>query len=703
MNILTKLMLIISVTAMFAFSGCQSNNSESPVTIAIDDNTSDGGDDNTTVLTIDVTLSTITTVLTQNSQTSVIDIRVIDDKNLPYSQGVVKIEYPDDVRNGRLDIGGFINTEITPVNGLARFEYIAPNQLDANTSDIVFEFYHESNYPGRLEYTFTIDPPQSPVTLTNYEIVSSSDSLTMNLNEFKYITFGVKDDQDNFLDDDDMVSVEVSVLNPALATLKNTDGDEGSTITTLEKNNFNLSLNSNTISGVVPIRIIANFKDTSNNDVNLSKFINVVIFSGPPTAISLAYDGTSHDEGDVKFKESIVVMVTDRYFNRVNTNPALSGAVIVGYAEEVAGNFFSRVSFEPDDFKSATMKPSNNTLVTTADLSNVDLANDILMTYGSGYTYQVSGKWDMSAINGNEITLTETIPGTADVSNIGFAIGHNYRQDQCRNGEWVGSMSFENPTLNSNGLAKIFVTYDYYLTGKTIALSIDMIGDTNADGITSRFGEVLTHNLRGIGFESPVESIPAGADGYTVGIPFLINETAEWYRNANFGYTYTLSDNLELTGDRAQQSEIDIVDLADTNTTAATDTMSVDIDGVPYSITGPFTTFDAIVRNLNSAINKSPSVRSSYTDSVITIEAITPGTPFSVDNFSFTDGGDGNNFDGLITTPVSNQVAAPAPSAIGNVGSCNNGGVAYVEMTVNNTGDTAGTITISGILIGSEL
>ena len=817
--------------------------------------------------TATVYLNNNTKEVTLNSETVNIDVDVRDAFNNPFPTGSVKIVYPDDVKLGR-DIGSFISSEVTLVNGVASFVYTSPKNLDANTSDIVFKFYHDSLPAVTVPYTVTINPEPNQVILTDYYLTSSySDgNITMNLDSTKLITFYIKDKDGNLLSDSNVTSVVATVLNVALADLADSNASNPAADTqTLTKNSASLSIISNTISGVVPIKTVATFKGVNNEDVNITEVFNVVIASGPPTAMSISYVSTSNDTTNAKFVEKMVVAITDKYSNRVNSNPGISVALIAGYADDTSGSLGymyhesgatidttddkikvqsgsvmqvnlttggSNYSLAPDvslangdgnfsataylsnyggisevniisggkeyvipptviaegtgyGFSATAILASTGTFFTTdiatsgypiltldnpglgytsvptvsvtnpnagsgfdatailestgsistftinnggsgyavgdvilvesdcatsptikvkeintsdsnattlieilntgsgctyanvdtlgtgdADISlvigyklkevrlnnggvtyddplltvsggggsgaqvsskigfavssvtvdnigtgyrssavvsftnqqdgenvsaytvvrypvsyititeaganyvnsdtlsitnaagditgsgalgnievfadfstvveNSGTNDDFLMTFGNGYSYNASGKWDITSTGANdefERVLTDQYDGNT-TTNLGFAVGNNFRQDVCINAqEWVGTASTPSSAFDSNGLAEIDITYDYYLAAKDIIISANLVGAQNNFGETVKIGEAIKHTLRGTGLIADTLNLPAGLSHAVYRMYIELDGALDQFRNVNFTYT----------------------------------------------------------------------------------------------------------------------------------------------------------------------
>ncbi|MBU0721824.1 hypothetical protein KJ877_10810 [bacterium] len=327
--------------------GCGSNNSDAPVadpTAVIDTNGTTTQDENTTIPVVDtapvasVILPKSSTTLTLNSEGVTINVSVIDEFNNPYADGNVKIIYPNDVREGR-DVGSFTQLSVALTNGTASFDYTGPTKLDDNTSDIQFYFYHESNPEAGKTFTIHIVPVVDQVVLTNYTLNSSisDNNVSMGLNSNKLMSFFVYDDKNTELDDSSMTSMTVEMLNPSLATLEDINGTSGNTITVNNQNSITVNISSNTISGIVPLKVTAVFLDINNEVKTLTKIFNIVVLSGPPSAMSISYADTAHDTDNANFKERMIVSLTDEYGNQVDSQPALAVEMIAGYAADSSG------------------------------------------------------------------------------------------------------------------------------------------------------------------------------------------------------------------------------------------------------------------------------------------------------------------------------------------------------------------------------
>ena len=558
MNVYVKRFLFFVVVAFFV--GCQGGNgSSSSQTSNSDNNISDSNvsipDSNLSANIYTVILPVSSTVLTTNNQVVNIDVRVFDGNNNPYSVGkIIKIN-PNDVLTGR-DTGTFDKQESTLVNGVATFVYTAPDDLDKNTSDIPFAFYHDSNSSNRRIYTMSIVPDKNQTTISSYTLTTSDSSdVDMGLSSTKTVSYSVKDSNDNLVKDSNMVSMTVRTLNPSLITLSDSFGNSGNELVLNTKSVMTINLNSNTKSGLVPLKVDAKFKDANGDDHNITEVFNMLVLSGPPTAMSLSYAGTSQQSDRAKFTDRWVLTVTDRYNNLVNTHPAVSVGMLAGFIQDsskTVANTPNYLYVEPG-VNGGSLGATNNTFTAPNNVfDNVDQTNDYLLTFGNGYTYPASGKWDINTNSSKVLDLIDDYNETS-VNKLGFAVGHNYRQDTCRQGtEWVANVYTDDSSriIKDNGSLGLNVEYDYYLVGKDTMLWANLIGTQNTTGHRVRLGESRKITLRGDGITGESYSYPKGFTG-NVTLNVSIANTVEWYRNANFFYKVTVGDETKwnLVGD----------------------------------------------------------------------------------------------------------------------------------------------------------
>lgn len=539
---------------------------------------------------------------TINSQTFTVDVQVLNRDNTPYYGGTVNVVYPDEVLQS-IDVGVMSDFNKSIENGVASFVYTAPRNLkDLNVTAMTFKFYHSSSISTAKNFTINIDPAENQVVTTTYDVVMnlSDNSVSMGLESSKILTFSLSDEDGNLLEDSNITEFNITVLNSALGLINNSIYSDETNISD-ENNSVSVTLKTKTKSGVIPLRADVRFKDLNNEEKTISKVFNVVVLSGPPTAMSITYAGTTQDKEYAKFEEHLVLTVVDKYFNPVNTSPAVHVGAIVGYATDGDGNGVGNnyLFVEPDQVKAATLNPDDGGSVTLTSgaantFANLDENNDVVAVFAKGYNYNASGKWDFIPNANNKITLVDQFDGNSSVpvTNLGYAVGHNQREDICNPGtSYVGNVVVDGdqPILDSLGRAKLTLSYDYYLTGKNVVVWVNLVGYQADIGKITKVGTAKKIFLRGSGFEGS-ESITYGkGNSGTISIIPQIKGTGEFLRNSYFGVTISNTGTASFT--KIYDSRDDIYDCggsngiakvtysytnSDVNATAGTLSLSID-------------------------------------------------------------------------------------------------------------------------------
>ncbi len=524
--------------------------------------------------------------ITKNSEVVTIRTRVFGADNNPFNGGNVKIQYPVEASQG-IDVGSFSELSVPCVNGVADFNYNAPSDLAGRSDVLAFTFYHDSvGSAASANVDIRMNPDPNQIILTNYVLnMSASDgNNTMGLEQSKTFTVAVTDEDGNKLLSD--ANYTITNLNPLIADINDTLGNAAPLL--IEGINANFSVTSKKKSGVLPIKVSVDFTDANGLGQTIEKIFNVIIYSGPPTAMSISYVATNQDAEHSQFIEIFSVKLTDKYNNPVNTSPSIHVGAIAGYAKDAA--VYSTIQTAVQATRDGTYTPIpvtahfanselyNGNLIALrndADISNysttqsqatigntinydtssVDTFNNVFVSFGDGYVYQKSGKWDIDSLDPATDTfiLDEKYDDPSNGFDMGFAIGNNFRQDTCKFAqEWVLTTESDDGTykVDPSGYARIKLLYDYYLTGKDIVVYANLIGDVlGATDVTARVGEAKKVTLRGHELEPYPNSytIPLGSPltpGYI--FSWKLKDTKEWYYNGNFG-----GFELTVTGDGA--------------------------------------------------------------------------------------------------------------------------------------------------------
>jgi hypothetical protein len=314
---------------------------------------------------------------------------------------------------------------------------------------------------------------------------------------------------------------------------------------------------------VVPIRVTVDFKDLNGQLKTLSTIVNVRVMSGPPSAISVSYVSTGQDASRAKYEENFAISVTDEYGNKVNTKPYITLGAIVGYAVDGTApssnesSSTKRLFYGKSDIESGvangTINALDDNIANTTEFEDSTLGRedvfrwvnsegnntDKLVIFGKGKNYEAMGKWDFNLINNNTLSLQDDYFGL-DRSDLYYAVGHNYYQDQCTEDgrEWLGSTDSESYQLDDEGTVTVSYKYDYELMGKDALIWVNLNGYQSDTGKNTRIGEVTRHTLLGQGinkFPSAGYSLDKNETGYAL-FEMWHNSVNRRYRNAHFSW-----------------------------------------------------------------------------------------------------------------------------------------------------------------------
>ena len=506
------------------------------------------------------TISPVSDVfVTTNNEAKTIEVRVKGVNGSFVKNGSLSVGYPDAYFNGE-DTGYFKENEVQVVDTKAVFTYIGPNDVYsiATGTKVKFRFFDTLNPATLQEVTIDIsaDTSVKPPVLTGYTVdfVGSNSKPTVDLENTTIFTLTVKDRNGQPIADADLISVDTTSLQPNLVKFILNDGTRSNTFPYPGKNAFPMTLETNTISGLVPIEFKLKIRDANGNIINKNVTKSVTVFSGPPTAMSISYSYTDQDKENAKFVERMVISLTDKWQNPVNTSPTVYAGAITGYKKDtvtpgIGNNYLLQIA--PVATIDSDGGDGSKMTYTAGDLSDVVPYEDILMTFGNGYTYQASGKWDITSVSATTVNMKDKYTFSSATSGMGYAIGHNHRQDTCEFGrEWIGQVDSADGkyVVDATGSAIINFRYDYILTGKTIVFGASVLGvkKTAAGEEDIRMGEAVLHTLRGHGYDGSVScSVPAGQT-MDCGLNVRLTDTNDNARNINFKYDISGGEDLTI-------------------------------------------------------------------------------------------------------------------------------------------------------------
>jgi hypothetical protein len=552
---------IVSISILL-FSGCGNNNSESIST------TSKASYSNSIVV-----LNGRSIDITQNSQSVEIKVQAYDINNTPITDGVINVSYPSQSLEGE-SVGVFLSSSVSIVDSVATFNYVAPNSLVSDKS-YIFSFYYEDDTTNLEELTINFISTETQVINKNYNLSLTTNYEPLNsvdLDSTKIYSLTLNDNDSLLVEDSKINSFTIATLNNTIATLIHNNGDELNYIVYNSLNSITFGIKSRKKSGLVPIKVVVEFVDVNGITKTIEEIFDIVVYSGPPSAISFSYINVSKDEYSGRFVDRWLISVNDEYGNAVNTTPSIAVGGIFGYRKDSAGN---RLYVEPDetDNNKDSMKNwvynelGESFLTSNKDFSLVDDIHDKLVIFtnannSDGYSYEVSGKWDFEreSTDSNDyiLKLLDNYSGNS-IGGIGFAIGYNYRENICQNGkEALGYVSLEESTymLNESGEAIILVEYEPYLVGKDIMLWANITGlDKNqvVNSIT-RLGESQKITLKGMGLTvdecESIGKLDVGSVVYDISVSQTIPDIPnmlEPYENSNFVFEAIASGTVSIT------------------------------------------------------------------------------------------------------------------------------------------------------------
>ena len=522
-----------------------------------------------------LTAVALNSIITDNLQSKQIDIYLENNNHRPAVDEIIVLKYFDGTFGSVNSFSG-----ITDGNGHVEFTYTSAVTL-RDGDDYLLKFSLKNDSSIEDEVWFKVQQDSNKVASKKYKLTSSlqTNDIPMNLLSSKLILFTIKTDDELFASNEEIESITVKLLRPSLGIIEDSKNKKATNLQFNHLNNVQIKLTTNNISGVLPIEVKAILKSGEE----LSKIFNISLRSGPASAISISYVGEpTLISSRAKFTETWILTITDKYNNPVNSNPVISTGVMVGYAQssDTTSNDSNYLYFNPSEDKNGTLDIENqNFQVNNTPFDNVDQTNEYLVTFANGYSYNASGKWDINIDLNNRLDLVDKFEGN-NSSNLGFAVGHNYRQDRCEEGvEWLANSYTKNNnyTIDNTGTIKIIVEYDYYLVGKSVMLWTNLIETNNEK--TVRLGESRKITLKGLGLnEVTPRSVPNGTNSKVYRFHIPVKGINSLYSNAKFSYrvdsTNLIINNIQdSNGDLDNcQAYVDIT-VTDNNTTDNKDGM----------------------------------------------------------------------------------------------------------------------------------
>ncbi len=503
------------------------------------------------------TLATILTVIDPNNKTMDINVSGIQKGiTLHLAQGATSVAGKNitivntiNVSNGSF----FVPTVETNSLGNAIFAYTAPTNIIDNNFTVEFCLEENTSICDTANINLTtgvVTPPDNNDTndtgndFVNYGMTfkTEDNGNTLGLDERKlYVVSLIDKDTQTLISASQVEKITIESNKPDVLKLIDPSDAVGAAIAKLEitgKSSINVYLKAaKNISGLSDIKITINYKNQKGFDRVLSATYAITVLSGPPTALSINSAGVSYNFEEKWFEHKFLISASDKYNNAINTSPTISASVIAGYAKDSSGNrmiygqnsknnlgIYANLTGSTAQVELDTIGVAPFSDFDPVTLQGVDLHRDVVAMFGNVRTYEANGKWEIDSISSaSKLILSDTYEGE-DYVGVGFAVGHNYRQDLCSSEylEYQTKVDSTDGTYKLDDEGKTFVTVKFpaiYMPGKKVGLLINLISENPETGKQLRGGEVKFATLHS--FE--------GLSGITVSIPKGTTQTVTHY------------------------------------------------------------------------------------------------------------------------------------------------------------------------------
>ena len=497
-----------------------------------------------------------------------------------YLEFIVKNKYPDDVSFKLSDISLDFNNTCAISKTIVNKDYFEFNRTKQyNLIGITVDFYspckpsiyrvkaiNDLTYKdstNRKTYLSEYIPIKIDSNLTintdfifDYDVIlkAVSGSSKIGLNTTKRYKLYSNNKDGNFIN---VNSVTIKSIDTSKVKLIRPDNygtnseEENKSLTFKNINDVNFYIRTYNKSGLATLNVNINYTDNNNTNHNVNKTTYLTIFSGEPTAFSINSIGTAKYNQDTGwFKQKFLISASDKYGNTINNPTKIDISVMADFNKDNNGR---KILYgEHKDINNNLIRENDNThfIANIDNFNNINPNIDFLLLFGDVDKSEVLGKWDITSSSDNTLTLEDDYNGatTKKYHNLGFAIGHNYIKDICSSDskEWeikIDSTNDREYQLDKNGETNVTLKFPPYLIGKTIALSVNFLGEKRA-------GEVHFETLKTkIKVPKPIE-IDINTTKNIVKTRFFQIDTGTediiYVRNSKVNCTYNSSANVQI-------------------------------------------------------------------------------------------------------------------------------------------------------------
>ena len=545
-----KKTLLVSLIAFFAMmlSGCGSN----------DFDTHDSNVTSTMILSV-VTPEGGTYAITEANHDYPVILKAMDG-NETLTGKVVKITTADFV-------GSFSAQQATTdETGKATFAYHSPGNVDVNTTfTVAFALEEDANVSTVVSFKIGSGGGNTDTNTTvdsiTYGMVfkPADDAYNLGLGMQKSANIKlINKKTDETIDASKIQSIKVTSKDKTVLKISTGLGDVASEEITLSgKNDVTIQLVADVLnSGLAPLAISITYVDLNGNAKTMTETYSMSVLSGPPTAFSITSAGISYNFDTKLFEHKYLVRATDR-----NGNPPPAGGIInvsamASFAKDALGRemLYGQYAKQNDGISATLTSDSGKGKVNIAgiapfDAAHIDIDRAFVAIDGNVNTYEANGKWNIDSILGNDALSFSNQYLGVDYSDLGLAVGYNYRDKFCSSGyeESIVTVDSSNGKYVLDEAGHTFVTleFDPYMIGKRAAVLVNMVGYDPATGELKRSGEVHFTTEKFVEYlKGDTIKVPKGST-ITAGIWGIIDTGTndEWVvRNSTFSCEIDLQD-----------------------------------------------------------------------------------------------------------------------------------------------------------------
>lgn len=439
--------------------------------------------------------------VTEPGQTQEVTIVTVNAENMGVSTEVA-LEQPF---FNNTDYGSFDKTSVTTdASGKAVVLYTAPDSISGLTERNISVTEISANIDKELNIKFGTPETQG----TNYEIMVDTPA-SLSVDDTDQITVKIVEigSPDHVIADEDVHEVNLTSQFTNMLTF----ADSSPTFSYDSLGTQAIAVETKTLSGVAVIAVSASVFN-GDHDVVLTKLVPVTVLSGPVTAISLFYVGSSEDEVGA-FINTYTIHAVDKYANSAREGVTLSPSLINGVKlVETDSSPTGQITADaPVTFEDST-KNFDEANITAEDRL-------IVVPNAARYAQSYLGGWSIEEVAGQSLTLSEAYFGTT-ADSLSYVIGNETRS-------LLGDIALASIisktgsyVTDANGNVQFDIVFDPALAGHTVTIAAHAY-DTNRTGVATVAG------LRWGHYNSTTKAVPNNGSDHNVTLRLGISNSSD--------------------------------------------------------------------------------------------------------------------------------------------------------------------------------